>query len=117
MPLYHINLPRTIPRSIFERLNGDVHDGIVRRIDDGYSDVTKDTYSEASTPLEALSNLFVRQLGNGINARSLIKMFRPDADKYAVLEPVQAYEPLPAQQAQPNLEQRAEPEQGQLNLF
>lgn len=136
MPRYHITLPGAIPDELFDNLDGDVHNGIRRRLDYAYSGIAKDTYSEDSTPLAALSNLFMRELrDNPLSAKSLIKMFRPVLEDYVaqaqarqpqdfgeIRQRVNPHQnnapqnnnPQRPQNSQP-LEQRAE--QGELSLF
>jgi hypothetical protein len=120
MPHYHLTLPGTIPRRLFDNLDGDIHDGIIRSLDHAYGHVEKDTYSHGATSLDALSHVFNRDLrDNQRSARSMIKMFRPVVNDY-VREEVQQVQPEPQPQAQPAqnqpLEQRAQINE-QLNLF
>jgi hypothetical protein len=125
MPHYHVTLPGTIPRRLFDNLDGirdsegKIYDCIVRSLDNDYRDIEKDTYSHGATSLDALSNVFIRDLrDNHRSARSMIKMFRPVVNDY-VGEEVQQVQPEPQPQPQPvqnqPLEQRAAPEQ--LDLF
>jgi len=127
MPHYHLTLPGTIPRRLFDNLDGirdsagKIYDCILRSLDNDYRDVEKDTHSFGSTSLDALSHVFTRDLRNdALSARSLIKMFRPVVNDYVAEEAEQAQpaQPQPVQpqpaQNQP-LEQRAVQEQ--LDLF
>ena len=83
MPKYVITLPREIPFNYFNRLDGNVHDGIIRRLESAYGEIEKEGFLSSSSPREALSNYFFRCFSERpITARSLTKMFSPDVAKY-----------------------------------
>lgn len=116
MPLYHITLPKVIPAFLFSNLDGNVHDGIRNNLEDAYRQVKKDAYNQDETPIAALSDHFVRDLGKSIQSKSLIKMFRPVVDNYVKIEPKPRLADLPQPQTEPRrLEQRVE--DPQLKLF
>ena len=107
MPRYHITLPPAIPDELFDNLGGTVHDGIKARLRYRYTGIDKDTYNDAATSLEALSNVVARRRADiDISAKSLIKMFRPvvgdyvrEAPRLVVVQPVQPQAPeRPAQE-------------------
>jgi len=77
---YAIILPYDIDEEMFEILNyapGKIRCNLIR----DYENINAINTTIATTPKAALSNIIFRELGKGINAKSIVKMLRPEIEK------------------------------------
>lgn len=86
---YITNLPKEIPDSYFDNLDGEVFPNVKALINNEYSEIEKIAVTEAVSNIKALSNIFFRN-SNKTNARSLLKMFKPNHKMYVFEVPEKA---------------------------
>ena len=78
---YILLLPYELKKAHFERLNSSP-EYIRKKLKEIYDNLDSMHSTFASSAEKALSNIVFREIGRGINSKSIMKMLKPDLGRY-----------------------------------